>query len=182
MSKLSDLTSAALASLLGNVNFSAKATYAINAAGAATIKTTGAFEYTVGGVKYSKAALAAQSIAVTHDAYGNAFTGYVQPAGVTTYLTLALNAAGTVAVVQGTYAGQKPGQDPAVGVGPAYNNGTSFIGSGAVPDVPAGYTAIAVIKVVTAGVATFTPGTTLLDAANVTPSYFDVAVLPSGLL
>lgn len=182
MSKLSDLANAALASLLGNVNNSDIATFAINIGGAATIKTTGAFKYTVNGVKCAKAALAAQSIAVTHDAYGAASTGYVQPAGKTVYLTLGLNAAGGVAVVQGSYAGQKPGFDPAVGVGAAYNQGTSFIGNGAVPDVPAGYTAVAVIKVVTAGVATFTPGTTALDAANVTVSYFDVAVLPAGLL
>lgn len=182
MSKLSDLTSAALVSLLSNVNFSPKATLAINVGGAATVKTTGAFEYTVNGVKCTKVALAAQAITVTHDSYGNANTGYVQPAGVTAYYTLALNAAGTVAVVQGTYAGQKAGTDPAVGVGAAYNGGVSFIGSGAVPDVPSGYTAVGVIKIVTAGAATFTAGTTALDAANVTATYFEVAVLPSGLL
>lgn len=181
MSKLSDLNSAALSALLGNVNLT-KGVLAINAGGAATVKSTNAYTFTVNGVQYTKAALAAQAITVTHDEYGNAFAGYVQPAGVTAYLTLALNAAGTVAVVQGTYAGQKPAADPTIGVGSAYNNGTSFIGRGAVPDLPAGYTPIGVIKVVTAGAATFTPGTTLLDAANVTATYFDVCLLPAGLL
>lgn len=182
MPKLSDLNTVALAALLGNTNNGAKAVLAINAGGAATVKTTGAFEYTVNGVKYTKVALAAQAITVTHDAQGNASTGYVVPAGVTVYYTLALNAAGTVAVVQGTYAGQKPGFDPAVGVGAAYMGGTSFIGNGAIADVPAGYTAVGVIKIVTAGAATFTAGTTLLDAANVTASYFDIEMLPAGLL
>jgi hypothetical protein len=180
MAKLSDLTNSALVSLLSNVNLS-KGVLAINIGGAATVKSTNAYSYTVNGVLLSKALLAAQSIVPTHDAYGNAAAGYVQPAGVTAYLTLGLNAAGAVCVAQGTFAGQKAGTDPAVGVGPAYNQGISFIGSGAVPDVPMGYTAIGVIKVVT-GAATFTPGTTALDAANVTASYFDVAVLPAGLL
>lgn len=181
MAKLSDITNGGVLGLLSNVNLT-RGVLAINLGGAATVKSTAAYNYTVGGLFYAKAALAAQSLAVTHDAYGNAFAGYVQPAGVTAYLTLALNAAGAVAVVQGTYAGQKTGADAAVGLGNAYNNGTSFIGNGAIADVPAGYTAIGVVKVVTAGVATFTPGTTALDAANVTSSYFDVCMLPTGVL
>lgn len=181
MAKLSDLTNSALVSLLSNFNL-VKGVLAINIGGAATVKSTNAYTYAVNGVQYTKAALAAQAITATHDAFGNVAAGYVQPAGVTAYLTLALNAAGTVAVVQGTYAGQKAGSDPAVGVGPAYNQGTSFIGSGAVPDLPAGYAAIGVMKVVTTGAATFTPGTTVLDAANVAVTYFDVSLLPAGLL
>lgn len=182
MSKLSDLSSAAIAAVLGNMNYSAIATFAINLAGAATIKTTGAFAYTINGVKRARAAFAAQSLVVTHNAQSVASKGYVQPAGKTAYFTIGLDAAGGVAVVQGSYAGQKPGMDPYVGVGVAYNQGTSFVGSGAIPDVPAGFTAVAVMKVVTAGVATFTPGVTALDATNVTVSFFDVAVLPSGVL
>lgn len=181
MAKLSDVTNAAILALLSNVS-TVKPVLAINLGGAATVKTTNAISYTVNGVQYSKAALSAQAITATHDAYGNAAVGYVQPAGTTVYYTLSVNAAGTISVAQGTYAGQKAGTDPAVGVGPAYNQGTSFIGNGAVPDVPAGYTAFGVIKVVTAGAATFTAGTTALDAANVTASYFDVMVLPSGNL
>lgn len=178
--KLSDVTAAALLGLLGNVSLS-KAVLAINIGGAATVKTTNALTYTVNGVLYAKAALAAQSIVVTHDAYGNAFSGYVVPVNKTVYLTLALNAAGAVSVVQGTFAGQVAQGDPTIGVGPAYNNGISFVGSGAVPDVPSGYTAIGVIKLVN-GAATFVPGTTALDAGTVVASYFDVAVLPAGLL
>ena len=178
--KLSDVTAAALVGLLGNVSLN-KAVLAINLASAATVKTTNALTYTVNGVLYTKAALAAQAITVTHDAYGNVFPGYLIPVNKTVYLTLALNAAGTLSVVQGTFAGQVAQGDPSIGVGPAYNNGISFVGSGAVPDVPAGYTAIGVIKLVN-GAAPFTIGTTALDAGTVVTSYFDVAILPAGLL
>ena len=180
MSKLSDVTSSALLELLGNVNLS-KGVLAINLAAAATIKSTGGYSYTVDGVLLAKAALAAQAITPTHDAFGNVAAGYVQPAGKTAYLTVSLNAAGVVSVAQGTYAGQTAGTDPAVGVGPAYNGGISFVGMGRVPDVPDNYTPIGVIKVVT-GASAFTPGVTALDAAGVTVSYFDVAVLPAALL
>jgi hypothetical protein len=181
MAKLSDITAAAILSLLGN-RTNNKPVLSINIGGAATVKTTAAPVYTVNGVAYTGSILAAQSVAITHDENGNAYLGYVQPAGVTAYYTLALNAAGTVSVVQGMFAGQKAGTDPTVGVGPAYSMGASFIGGGRVPDVPAGYTPFGVIKVVTAGAATFTPGTTALDAVNVTVTYFDVAVIPSSLL
>ena len=64
MGKISDAAaSKALKDVLGNVCFS-KATLAINAASAATIKTTGTTTYTVGGAFYTKAALSAQSIAI----------------------------------------------------------------------------------------------------------------------
>ncbi len=56
-----------------------------------------------------------------------------------------------------------------------------MVGDGDIPDEPAGYTAIGAIKVVTAAETTFTPGTTLLDAAGITATYFDVAVLPETL-
>ncbi len=180
MSKLSDVHTAGLLGLLGNVNLT-RGILAINAISAATVKSTNAFVYTIGGVYYGKAVLATQSIVTTHDSYGNVAGGYVQPLGVTAYLTLGLNAAGVLCSVQGTFAGQTANSSPTVGVGPVYNSGTSFLGSGAVPDVPAGFTAIGVLKVVTT-TATFTPGTTLLDAAGVLVTYFDVALLPVGAL
>ena len=63
MGKISDAAaSKALKDVLGNVCFS-KATLAINAGGAATIKTTGTTTFTVGGIFYTKGALSAQSIA-----------------------------------------------------------------------------------------------------------------------
>ncbi len=170
MSNLSDITSAPIRDMLGNRS-TAKAILAINAASAATVKTTGALAYTVDGIQYAKAILSAQSIAVTHDANGaSAAGGYVQPAGTTAYLTLGVNAAGTISVSQGSYVGQD------VSLGQA---GTTALGNGRVPPAPSGYTPFGVMKVVL-GATTFTPGTTLLDAANVTVSYFDIAVLPAG--
>lgn len=153
-----------------------KATLAINAGGAATVKTTGATTYSVDGIFYSKAALAAQSIAVTHNLLGLPVSGasasgpgaYVQPASTTVHYVVALNAAGTVAVVQGGYNGQAvtlPG-------------GIVSTSKGEVPVVPVGYAPIGVMKVVL-GATTFTPGATLLDAANVTVTYTDISLLPA---
>ena len=173
MARLSDIQALAVQNLLGNQSVG-KATLAINAAAAATVKTTAAYSYSVGGVWYTKAALAAQSIAPTHTIHGTVVGGaYVQPVSTTVYYTIALNAAGAVAVVQGSFAGQNLA---------LLNIGTSFVGDGFVPDVPAGYTPVGVIKVVTNGATTFTPGTTALDAAGLTVSYFDIAFLPSNTL
>jgi len=114
---------------------------------------------------------------VTHRFDGKPVTvadpAYVQPINTTVIYVLALNAAGTVAVVQGTYAGQQI----------TYGSDLSKIvtAGGGVPNLPAGYTAIGAIKVVTNGVATFTAGTTALDAAGLTVTYSDLALLPVSL-
>ena len=175
MSSISNIQSAAVIQVLANQCLT-KATLAINAGAAATVKTTGATIYSVNGVLYSKAALAAQAITPTHGPLGDLVTSiaaYVQPANTTVYYVIAVNAAGTVAAVQGSYAGQTL----------VYANDISktTIGSGTVPAEPAGYTAIGVIKVATGAATTFTPGTTALDAALVTATYFDVAILPVTL-
>jgi hypothetical protein len=181
--RLSDVSSAAVRALLGNASL-VRGILAINAGGAATVKTTAALSYTIDGILYAKAALAAQAITVTHgvaaggDPIVNA-GGYVQPINTTVYYTLALNAAGTVAVVQGAYDGQIPTLDPTKGIGSLAAVGTSAVGNGNVPNAPDGYTAIGIIKVVTNGATTFTPGTTLLDAAGLAITYFDVCLLPS---
>ena len=176
MSRISSIASASLRHVLGN-RCHTKATLAINAAGAATVKNTGATVFSIGGVLYTKAALAAQSIAVTHRLDGTAVTtaepAYVQPAETTVVYVVAMNKDGTVAVVQGSYAGQSVTFKPDLG--------KILIGDGDIPDEPAGYTAIGAIKVATAAVTTFTPGTILLDAAGVTVTYFDVSVLPESL-
>lgn len=175
MTTLAQVNDAGLRRAMGDRCYS-KATLAINAAGAATVKTTGATTFTVDGIFYSKAALAAQSIAVTHNLLGLAVSGagasgpgaYVQPANTTAIYVVALNKDGTVAVVQGGYNGQAvtlPG-------------GIVSTSKGEVPVVPAGYAPIGAIKVAL-GATTFTPGTTLLDAANVTVTYTDLSLLPA---
>ena len=176
MSSLNNIVSAEVRAALAN-RCHTKATLAINAGGAATVKTTGATTYSVDGVLYSKAALSAQSIAVTHDCFGNpvasGVAAYVQPTSTTVYYVISVNAAGTVAVSQGSYAGQTQ----------TFANDLSkiYTGTGAMPVEPAGYTAIGVIKVAPTSAATFTPGTTLLDAANVNATYYDVGILPTSL-
>ena len=176
MSRISSIASASLRHVLGN-RCHTKATLAINAGGAATAKTTGATIYSIGGVLYTKGALSNQSLAVTHRLDGTPVTtaepAYVQPALTTAIYVVALNAAGTIAVVQGSYNGQ------AVTFKPDLTK--IMTGDGDIPDEPAGYTAIGAIKVVTAAATTFTPGTTLLDAVGVTATYFDVSVLPESL-
>lgn len=176
MSSTRNILSSAVSGAL--LNFcQSRAVLAINAGSAATIKNTGAIIYCIDGVLYTKTALSAQSIAVTHGFEGNLVAAgpaaYVQPAGTTVYYVIALNAAGTVAVVQGTYSGQSV----------TYANDLTKIitGSGGIPAEPSGYTAIGVLKVVTANAATFTPGTTALDATDVTVTYYNVAVLPTSL-
>ncbi|TXH15301.1 MAG: hypothetical protein E6R03_07405 [Hyphomicrobiaceae bacterium] len=145
-----------------------KPVLAINAASAATVKTTSAMTLVIGGVMYTKAALAAQ---VLTNAVGPAGLGvYVQPVSTTVYYTIGVNAAGTVKVYQGSYLNQPLGA-PTPGV----------YGDGLVPDVETGYAAIGGIKIVTNGATTFTLGTTALDAAGVTATYADFCgPLPSS--
>lgn len=173
MSSIANITSAEVRKCLLNRCMS-KATLAINAASAATIKTTGATIYSVNGVLYSKAALSAQSIVPTHDALGRpvaeGFPAYVQPVNTVAYYLVSVNAGGTVAISQGNYDGQLQTKNLEV-----------FTGNGAIPVEPAGYTTIGVFKVAPTVAATFTPGTTALDAANVAVTYYDVAILPDSL-
>lgn len=176
MSRLSSINDGALRKALGN-RCQTFATLAINAGSAATIKTTGATIYSIDGVLKTKAALSAQSFAVTHRADGLAVDAnepaYVQPAGTTVFYVVALDATGTVAIVQGTFAGQSVTFKPDLS--------RIETGTGLIPFEPAGYTAIGVVKVVTANAATFTPGTTALDATDVTATYHNVTMLPDTL-
>lgn len=174
MSKLSDTTSQVAKDLQGFQTFS-KSILAINAASAATVKTTSAITYSNNGVMLTKAALAAQSIVPTHFLNGKmpVTAGQIQPINTTSYLTLSLDGAGVVSVSQGSWLGQNLSQ---------LNLGTSAVGDGQIPDVPANFTPFGVIKIVTNGAATFQPGVTALDAAGVTATYYDVNCLPSGTL
>lgn len=175
MAALKDITNGILRRALGNSNL-VKAVLAINLGGAATVKTTNALSYTIDGIYYTKAALAAQAITVTHDKDGNPVGGqnlpkYVQPINTTAYYLLCVNAAGTIAVVQGSYAGQSQAYPDLQRIS---------TGTGDVPQEPVGYTAFGLIKVATNGVATFDPATTALDAAGLTVSYFDLEYVPTA--
>ena len=182
MPKLSDLTNAATKTMLGNASLT-KGVLAVGTAPAG-FNTTATILYTVNGVMYNKTAMTSQSFAVTHTLDGT-YTGggYIQPdpatlaliAGAaqttcTVYYTLALKADGTVAVSQGSYAGQNMAQGQV---------GVSAVGDGTIPNAPAGYTPFGIIKVVTATGASFTPGTTALTGLA---TYFDIAVMPEGKL
>lgn len=176
MSDLSKLTARDLLDAVGT-RCTTKNTLAINLAGASTVKSTGAINYTIGGVFYTAAALANNAITVTHRADGSAVTAndaaYVQPANTAVVYVLALNAAGTLAVVQGSYAGQS--------ITFSSDKSKVVTGTGAVPALPAGYCPIGAIKVTTAAATTFTPGTTALDAAGLTVVFTDLSQLPLTL-
>lgn len=141
--------------------------------------TTAAAEYVIDGIIRNKAAMTSEALvalkASTHlpaaladwrQPSGADGSFYVQPANKTVYYVLCLNAAGTAVVVQGTYDGQ-PLQ------------GGYAEGDGSVPMIPDGVAPFGLIKVVT-GATTFTVGTTLFDAANVTTTFYDIASLPAS--
>lgn len=176
MSALKDISNGIIRKALGNSAL-VKGVIAINAGGAATIKTSGAINYTVDGVYYTKNQLAAQSIVVTHDRDGNPVSAagptlpaYVQPAGTTVYYLLCLDKGQNLAVVQGSYDGQ-PGMYPDLQ--------RAINGQSKLPQEPVNFVAFGLMKVVTTNGATFTPGTTALDAANVAVTYFDLEYVPS---
>lgn len=175
MASLKEITNGQLRFALGNSNLT-KGILAINAGGAATVKTTNALNFAIDGVYLTKAALAVQSIVPTHDAFGAPIGGqnlpvYVQPANTTVYYLLSLDATGAVKVSQGSYAGQSM----------LYPDKQRILtGSGNVPAEPAGTVAIGLIKVATGAATAFTPGTTALDAAGVTVTYFDLEYVPSA--
>lgn len=176
MPKTSDVTNKAVRELIATRCF-AKGVLAINAGGAATIKTTNALNYSVDGVAYAKAALAAQALALPNaaaQAVQAAITGresyYVQPAQSTVYYVVALDASGNVATFQGTYDGQALLMP---------NTNMPVTAKGGVPDIDTSvWCPIGMIKIAL-GATTFTPATTLLDAANVTATYYDLTMLPS---
>lgn len=111
---------------------------------------TGAFDYMIGGKAYSKGAVAA----------GTAFTDLtVQKDGTTRLYLLAINAAGTITIINGKDA--VAGQQPDVSL--------------MIPPCPADHCPVGVVKVETDG-ADFTPATTSLAAATVTDTYVSLGV------
>ena len=146
MSNLSAITNGALLKAIGTQCL-VRSALAINAAAAPTVASA-ALTYKVDGVVYTRAALSAQSIVPTHNIFGEVQAGArVLPAGRTQYIVLGVNAAGTVAVVQGTFAGETFPGAPNAGLGALSNVGTSFIGDGSIPDLPDGFAPIGLIKV-----------------------------------
>lgn len=91
MSKLNDTFTEAERELLGYCNYTA-AVLAINAASAATFKTTSAYSYIVDGVFKTKAALSAQAFSAGHATV---------PVGSVGYFVVGLDAAGAVTTAQG---------------------------------------------------------------------------------
>lgn len=173
MSKLSDITAQAIKDLLGNMCFS-KIALAATGGAFATVASTGTILFSNGGLALSKAALAAQSITATHfnDGKTPVTASQALPTGKTCYYVLGLSAAGAVCVSQGTFVGQNLSQ---------FNMGTSAVGDGSVPDVPAGFTPIGVIKMVNTSVGDFIAGTTLLNVAGLTATYTDLSLMPATL-
>lgn len=176
MAKQSDISSKAVRDGIGSmcVGAATKPALQINAASAATVKTATALTYCIDGILYSKAALSAQALTVNatqQKMVTGRSTFYVQPANTTVYYLLCIDAAGTVITVQGTYSGQ-------TGFMPDSNTPVTF--AGGVPDVDTStYAVIGMLKVAL-GATTFTPGTTLLDAANVTVTYYDLSHIPGA--
>lgn len=179
MSRLASISSGPIKAALAATTHSAHV-FAATGGATATVQTTGAIVGCFGGVTRSRAALSAQSLAPTHDIFGQANASlYAQPANSTVYYVLGVNAAGTVAVVQGTFAGQNLVPPATAGVGALAQAGTSFVGDGSIPSLPDGYAPFGLLKIVT-GAATFTPGTTNLNASNVTPTFWDIGLIPEG--
>lgn len=178
MSRLDNIFQAGVRQALEAVSVSAHVLAATGGA-TATVATTGAVVSRIGGITRSRAALAAQSLAPTHDIFGNASTAvYAQPIGSTAYLVLGVNAAGTIAVVQGTFAGQNLTSAPTAGIGALANMGANLVGDGSIPSLPDGFAPLGLIKVVSASAA-FTPGTTNLNTAGLTFTFYDIGLIPS---
>lgn len=165
----------------GNMVHGTPPIVAINAAAAATVKTTNAILHTANGVLKSRAALSAVALAAPTTSTTKVGGGsvaqdevdrwrfYTLPAGKTCYIVLALDGASTANLVafQGSYDGQDL----------FFRGGGVAKGKSVVPDTPDGFVPFGLIKVV-GGTATFLPGTDALDKANVTFTFWDIGVLP----
>lgn len=148
--------------LHGNINLS-RAVVAIGTVKSG-INTTNAIISVIDGIMRSVAALVSQALVTGGDAFR------VQPQNTTVYYVFAVNAAGLVRTFQGRYLGE-PFTSP---------TGLSLVGDGAVPDIPDGWAPFGMAKVATAAATTFTPNTTLFDAAGVTTTFYDLMCLPAA--
>ena len=95
---------------------------------------------------------------------------FTQPANTTVFYVIGVTAGGAWRVVQGTHDGQILGE----------SLGITERGRSVIPDVPTeGFTPVTLMRVVT-GATTFVPGTTALNAANVTTTFRDISVIPAA--
>lgn len=183
--KLDHLNSAAAIALAGT--FAANSGgLAINAASAATFKTVATINYSVDGVLYSKAAFTAQAFPATT---------YAIKQGYTAFFVVTLDAAGNVGVVQGVPFALETDQSDGLTKSRGYRVLPSNLPGGAsviektgalvannsefLPDVASGVVPIGIIKIAATG-ADFVPGTTALDAAGITATYFNITRLPGA--
>lgn len=106
---------------------------------------------------------------------------YTQPANTTVYYVIGVNASGSWRVVQGLFDNRSP-QSAALdpqglsASGGVISTGYTVGGKSVIPDVPDGFTPVAVVKVVSGG-ALFTPGTTALTGLA---TFKNVSVIPSA--
>jgi len=175
MSDLADIMDQPLRTLVGgaknNNPASALPVLAINAAAAATWRTTAAIQSIFDGLHTTRVALAAQAFAANavQQQRVNGQSGFITvPATRTCFFAFAVNAAGTPFVIQGTPTGL-----------PFYQNGVARIGDGFFPDVGEELALFGGLKVV-CGVNPFIPNTTALDAATFTNTFRDMAMKPAA--
>jgi len=144
---IESITDAALKHLLGN-RVLASAALAIGSTAANV--ATGAFTYMIGGQIYSKGAVAA----------GTAFTDLTPLVdGNTAMYLLAINAAGTITIINGEPTPIVDGQPSDLRV----------------PACPLDHAPLGAVKVATVG-ANFVPGTTALSAGTVTDTYYNFGI------
>ena len=121
------------------------------------VKTVANIDYCIDGQIYS--------LAATDDFFVHTDLT-VQPLLSTKWYALCVNAAGTGSIIQG------PNNLTA--------NVTAVTNKAALPKIPADLCCVGAIKIVTAVAATYTPATTLNDAANVTTTYYNLSAVPSA--
>lgn len=150
-------------------------TLAINAASAATFKTTGTTTYVIDGKALQKAALSAQAFTAGHKAQAPVTINGTTYGTSALYL-VQLDAAGNVTTRQSNIAIAGVDADGKV-------NGTAmptpYDQRAALPESDSNCAPIGFIKVTTNSSTTFTPGTTALDAAGLTVTYTNLVFDPA---
>lgn len=150
---LGHIKDAALRNLLGNRCFG-KGLLAISATATDVKTVTNTISYCVDGQIYE--------LAPTDNITFTDVT--VQPVSTTAFYAVAVDAAGTPVIYNGT-----PVLTAKITAG---TDKAQF------PEVPLTHTVIGGVKVVTDSTHTFTPGTTELSAAGITDTYFNFSCIP----